>query len=108
MCSSDLVAKAVATGDVKSLAIIGGRVGGETLLKGLGKLGKRAAGKVAAKSLKFLGEAAGPIGDAVDIGLNIWSITSSVNILRNSSSTKYEQNDAIADIGTRVWTLLRR
>ncbi|OXA54737.1 hypothetical protein Fcan01_11438 [Folsomia candida] len=100
------VVSALRHGDYTSLEIMGGRIGldvglhalekaGSLLIK---KAGTKLAVKIGSKMSSIIGKAAGPIGAVADIGISIYSLTNSVKALNNPNATKYEQNDAIADI----------
>ncbi|OXA62053.1 hypothetical protein Fcan01_01449 [Folsomia candida] len=100
------VVSALRHGDYTSLEIMGGRMGldgglqavenaGSVLVK---KVGTKLAVKIGSKMSSIIAKVTGPIGAVVDIGISIYSLTSSVKALNNPNATKYEQNDAIADI----------
>ncbi|OXA40637.1 hypothetical protein Fcan01_24502 [Folsomia candida] len=100
------VVSALRHGDYTSLEIMGGRIGldvglhalekaGSLLIK---KVGTKLAVKIGSKMSSIIGKAAGPIGAVADIGISIYSLTNSVKALNNPNATKYEQNDAVADI----------
>jgi len=99
------IVSAIRNGDEKTLVIISARVGLDYGMEGVQKLGgylatksiSKTATRVGSRLLK-IGKLAGPIGAVADIGLSIWSISKSVEVLRNPIATKYDQNDAIADI----------
>jgi len=113
-----LMAKSVVTGiargDTTSLAIMGGRIGGEVFLEAFGKYGSKFATKVASKvgtkvgikataklassGLKTLGKCAGPIGSVADVGMSAWQLGKAIGRLNDPNATKFEQNEAIADI----------
>ncbi|XP_035714830.1 uncharacterized protein LOC118438503 [Folsomia candida] len=102
-----MLAKGVVTslrhGDVQSLAIMGGRIGLDYALQGVEKLGRLVAKKATTKfatklGSSVLGKMGGPVGALADVGLNIWSITKSAKILNDPNASKFDQNDAIADI----------
>ncbi|CAL8128933.1 unnamed protein product [Orchesella dallaii] len=91
----------IITGDTTALAIVGARTGFDIITGAAVKIGTNTkyfaeASKVG-KSTKAIGDVAGPLGSAADIGLGVWSLTKAVNKFKNAEN-KYDRNDAIADI----------
>ncbi|CAL8128932.1 unnamed protein product [Orchesella dallaii] len=93
------VVNGIVTGDTTSLAIVGSRFGYDVVTDVAAKVGMKyfsEASKVG-KSAKVLGDIAGPIGSAFDVGMSVYSLTKAVQRLK-AADNQYDRNDAIADI----------
>lgn len=105
MLANGLVA-ALRNQDTTSLAILGGRVGldvGFAAMEKTGSLMARKLGteilvKIGSRMSAFVGKIAGPIGGLADIGISIYSISNSIRALNDPAASKWQQNDAIADV----------
>jgi hypothetical protein len=94
------IVQGLSSGNFESLAITGGIVAVDFIKDGIVSHGThvfKATGKMP-KLPKFVGKFGGIATAGIDVGMSAWGLSKSVGRLKNPNATKWERNEAIADI----------
>jgi len=94
------IIKGIQSEDYVSLGITGAKIGLDLGIDKIISHGTKVFQKTGkmSKFTKLVGKWGGPFSAVVDVGLSVWGITKAVQRLNNPSATKFERNEAIADI----------
>jgi len=94
------IIKGIHSENYASLGITGAKIGLDVGIDRIISHGTKVfetTGKMS-KFTKIVGKWGGPFSAGIDVGLSVWGLTKAIDRLNNPHATKFERNDAIADI----------